>query len=145
MRQGMLVVLILALPALATAEPAKRATITVEMRDFRNDKGYMRIALFDSKEGFPDKPKLALRADSGRIKDGRARHVFTGIPYGTYAVAVLHDENGNGKMDTNWVGIPKEGGGASRNPKPRFGPPDFEDAAFRLKVRHVKLRIIIRY
>jgi uncharacterized protein (DUF2141 family) len=61
-------------------------------------------------------------------------------------VAVHHDENGNRKMDANALGIPKEGYGASRNPKSRFGPPSFSDARMRLKPNtKTQVRIKVRY
>jgi uncharacterized protein (DUF2141 family) len=56
--------------------------------------------------------------------------IFEGIPQGTYAVSVFHDENMNGKLDKNFVGAPKEGYGASNNPKKRMGPPKFDEAKF---------------
>lgn len=52
---------------------------------------------------------------------------FDNLPSGTYALAVIHDENGNGKLDTV-MGIPREGFGFSRNPAIRFGPPSFKSA-----------------
>ena len=54
---------------------------------------------------------------------------FTGLPTGNYAIALIHDENGNNKLDT-FVGIPREGFGFSRNPVIRFGPPKFDAAQF---------------
>lgn len=53
--------------------------------------------------------------------------VFNDLPSGTYALALIHDENGNGKLDT-MMGIPKEGFGFSKNPAIRFGPPSFKSA-----------------
>jgi uncharacterized protein (DUF2141 family) len=67
------------------------------------------------------------------IKDGLAKIEIPELPPGTYAVAVFHDANGNGKLDTNFLGIPKEPTGASRDPKPRMGPPKFTDCSFDLK------------
>ena len=52
---------------------------------------------------------------------------FGNLPSGTYALALVHDENGNGKLDT-MMGIPKEGFGFSKNPPIRFGPPSFKSA-----------------
>jgi uncharacterized protein (DUF2141 family) len=51
---------------------------------------------------------------------------------GEYAVAVFEDVNGNGKLDTNFLGIPKEPVGVSRNAKGKFGPPKFVDAGFKI-------------
>ena len=67
------------------------------------------------------------------------------ISYGAYAVSVLHDENRNGGMDTNWVGMPKEGYGVSNDARASFGPPEFNDAMFSLEVKKVRLHITIQY
>lgn len=55
--------------------------------------------------------------------------MFDGVAPGTYALSLIHDENGNGKLDTA-LAIPREGFGFSRNPKIAFGPPKFAAAAF---------------
>lgn len=122
-----------------------KATIVVKMVNFKSDRGYMRIALFRGERGFPGKPKLALMSGTARIKKGKSSFVFKNVPRGRYAISVLHDENGNGKMDTNWVGIPKEGGGTSRDARARFGPPDYKDAVFAFDGTTRKLTIKIRY
>ena len=131
--------------AAVAAERTPAGTIAVDMRGFRSDRGSMRVSLFASANGYPGRHELALRAGTGRIKDRAAAFRFENIPHGTYAVSVLHDENDNRKMDTNWLGIPKEGGGASNNPKPRMGPPRFEDAKFVLRAPLLKMAIQIRY
>ncbi len=70
---------------------------------------------------------------------------FDGLPKGNYAVAVIHDENGNSRLDT-FAGIPREGFGFSRNPAVRFGPPRFEAARFTLdggaETQQVRMRYI---
>jgi uncharacterized protein (DUF2141 family) len=127
-----------------TAGPAV-GDITVTMSGFRNAKGTMRISLFASPQGFPGDHRRAVRTGQGAIRDGRATFTFLKVPHGTYAIAVLHDENGNGKMDTNFLGIPTEGGGASNDAPARFGPPKFAAAKFILRSARLALRIHIRY
>ena len=129
----------------AAAEGPSTGAIAVSMAGFRNEKGVMRISLFDSKRGYPGDHKRALRTGTGSIRSGTATFSFTGVPHGTYAISVLHDENGNGKMDTNAFGIPTEGGGASNDAKARFGPPKFDEAKFVLRDAQLKLRVNIRY
>jgi uncharacterized protein (DUF2141 family) len=58
---------------------------------------------------------------------------------------VLHDENANAKMDTTLIGLPKEGWGASLNPKPRMRAPRFEEAKFQLAAPSHSLQIEILY
>jgi uncharacterized protein (DUF2141 family) len=130
-------------PAAARAEGVGK--LVIQVVGFRNDVGLMRIALFGSAKGFPGKHQLAVRSGSVPIRNRTVRFELDGVPHGTYAVAVLHDENGDGKMNTNWLGIPKEGGGASRDPRARFGPPSFDDARFQLRGPALAMTIRIQY
>ena len=69
---------------------------------------------------------------------------FEDVAPGTYAIALIHDENGNNKMDLA-VFLPKEGFGMSRNPKIGMGPPSFKSAAFAVGADGVKLPITMKY
>jgi uncharacterized protein (DUF2141 family) len=130
----------------ASAAAARGETLVVEMKGFRSDKGKALVALFASKEGFPDHPKKAIRRLEVDIKKGAALAVLMGVPPGTYAVAVLHDEDGNKAMKTGTFGIPKEGYGASQDARGRFGPPSFGDAKFEIRAgRRVTTRIKMKY
>ena len=60
---------------------------------------------------------------------GSVEFIFTGLPAGSYAVAVYHDENGNEELDTNLLGIPREGFAFSGDARGFAGPPSFDDAA----------------
>ena len=62
---------------------------------------------------------------------------------GKYAVKFFHDKNNNGKIDLNWIGIPKESYGNSNNIQPIMGPPKFKDMIFELKDNlNLKMTII---
>lgn len=135
----------LAQPSPNPAPKAKQANLTVEMRGLRSDHGKVVLALFNSRAGFPEKVRVALRRASVGVKGGRARIVLRDVPPGTYAVAVFHDENGNGKLDTTWTGRPKEGVGMSNDARGHRGPPKFEDASFKLHGGGKKIQITIRY
>ena len=69
---------------------------------------------------------------------------FENLPSGTYALALIHDENGNGKLDT-LMGIPKEGFGFSKNPAIRFGPPSFKSAELAIAGGRTDERVVIKY
>jgi uncharacterized protein (DUF2141 family) len=72
--------------------------------------------------------------------------VWSDVEPGHYAVAALHDENGNGVLDKNWLGMPNEGSGFSRDATGSWGPPDFDDAMLVLPAdRVVRARIAIQY
>ncbi len=126
----------------AAAANTPRVRVTVEVR---NQRGGVKCALFDGKEGFPKKVERAKAVVKAPIKDGYAVCVFAKVTAGTYAVIAFHDENKNGKLDTNWIGMPKEGVGASNNAKGTMGPPSFEDARFAVAAREVEQTIKLRY
>ena len=71
---------------------------------------------------------------------------FDGLPRGGYAIAIIHDENGNAKLDT-FAGIPREGFGFSQNPAIRFGAPRFAAARFTIDgdaaMQQVRMRYIL--
>jgi uncharacterized protein (DUF2141 family) len=69
---------------------------------------------------------------------------FRGIAQGTYAVAVVHGENGNSKIDMA-IFVPKEGFGFSRNPAIVTGPPKFKAAAFAIDAAEVSQRVKMKY
>ena len=134
--------------ALLIAGPAAakgQGKLIVKMHGFRSAKGTMRISLFRSAHGYPGEHRHAFRKGSARIAGKQARFVFDDLPHATYAISVLHDENNNKKMDTSWIGIPKEGGGASNDARARFGPPKYEDAKFRFAAPQRTMKISIRY
>jgi len=120
-------------------------TLIVDVVEFRNSDGKLYASLFDSKKGFPGKPEKAVRKAVGTISNKTARIEFKGIPFGVYAVSVAHDENGNGKIDTNFLGIPKEGVGASNDAKGTLGPPKFKDAKFNLNKPNQTIKITMGY
>jgi uncharacterized protein (DUF2141 family) len=121
-------------------------TIHVEIDGLRNDKGKAVCSLYSSADGFPKEADKALAHTSAAITDKRAVCEFVGIaPNATYAISVFHDENSNGKLDTNFMGMPREGVGASNGAPGHFGPPKFDAAAFRFQGGRMDLKITIVY
>jgi uncharacterized protein (DUF2141 family) len=119
--------------------------IHVEISGLRNGKGLVVCALFPSADGFPKNDAKALAHANSPVSNGHAVCEFPGVKEGTYAVSVFHDENSNGKLDTNFLGIPREGVGASNNAKGHFGPPKFDAASFHFSGGRLELRITITY
>lgn len=123
---------------------AGRFRITVTVPNVRNDKGTLLISLFGQADGFPGDAAKAFARKSVPIGNGRATVAFDGVPAGTWAIGILHDENGNLKMDRYGIGIPKEGVGASNNRKILAGPPKFKGASFEVK-SDVTKEITLKY
>lgn len=112
---------------MAAAEPPAAGKVHIEIVDLRNDRGVVGLAVFRSSDGFPGSAQKAVVTRQLSIRDRRAS-IDLVMPPGELAVAVIHDENRNGELDTNWLGIPKEGYGASRDARRRFGAPRWKDA-----------------
>lgn len=119
--------------------------IHVQVLGLRNDQGQVVCALYSSRDGFPKQSEKAQARISSAIAEKQAVCEFSGIAPGTYAVSVFHDENSNGKLDTKFMGIPREGVGASNDAKGHFGPPKFDMAAFRFPGGRLELKITITY
>jgi uncharacterized protein (DUF2141 family) len=111
---------------------AAGGTITVTVTGIRSNDGKIMLAMWDQSAGFPTKSRKAMRVHYGTISAKKSTIRLVGYAPGTYAISVFHDENSNGELDTNFIGMPKEGVGASNNPKARMGPPKFKDAKFEL-------------
>jgi uncharacterized protein (DUF2141 family) len=120
-------------------------TLHLKITQLRNDKGRVNISLYCSKEGYPSQSEKAYRKVEAAIKEGTCEVIFDNLPPGEYAVSLMHDENRNGKMDTNFFGIPKEGYGASNDAKAILGPPKYEEARFWLDKPEMALEIKAKY
>jgi uncharacterized protein (DUF2141 family) len=107
-------------------------TLTVNLKGLKSDKGMVDVALYNDAEAYPTKPDRAVAKLRSPIANGAAVVEFKNLDPGTYAVAAYHDVNDNGKLDANFIGIPKEPTGASNDAKGRMGPPSFKDAQFAL-------------
>lgn len=139
------VLLISPLPAVAES-PSPCPGIHVKILNIKNNVGNIGCALFDSPDGFPTKfLHHATHIIVSKIRDTQAHCNFVGIPHGRYALAVIHDENMNGKLDTKWLGTPKEGYGFSNNAKAIFGPPSFSAAGFSYEGQDIKLTVGLHY
>lgn len=106
------------------------SSIEVEVTGVRNTKGNICLLLFSSPEGFPDQSANAFQLLEVPAQIGTVTAAFSGIPSGTYGISVLHDANKNRTLDKNWLGIPREAYGISKNARRNFGPPSFKAARF---------------
>ena len=112
----------------AQTNPAP-GSLTVNVTGFRNNKGACKLWLFNAADGFPSDDKKALRCVETPIMGSTSRYVFGNLPAGNYAVGAVHDENGNHKLDSNFLHIPKEAYGISNDARGGIGgPPTFEQA-----------------
>jgi uncharacterized protein (DUF2141 family) len=133
------------LPAIAFAQ-ASCPGIHVKILDIRNSTGAVACALFESPIGFPAEfLHSATNIMVIRVRHTQARCDFEDIAPGRYALAVIHDENMNGKLDVNWLGVPTEGYGFSNDAKVLLGPPSFSAASFPYDGQNLDLTISLHY
>lgn len=107
-----------------------RYHITVNVEGASSNDGKIFLALYKVKANFLKQPFKDLKSE---ISNEGCEVTFEDLPAGIYAVSIFHDENNNGKMDTNFMGIPREDYGCSNGAKGFMGPPKWEDAKFELK------------
>ena len=102
-------------------------TLVINAAGFASAEGQAIIRVFNSDDGFPRDDDKAFRILKVKIVDGACTVELKDIPAAVYAILVIHDTNGNGKLDTNWIGFPDEPVGISNYPEP--GRPVFDKAA----------------
>lgn len=130
---------------LASGALAQTSTITVNITNLRNDNGKCYVCIYSKADGFLKMSQGASRQGQ-TIKGGTAHFQFEQVKDGNYAIAAFHDENDNGKLDQNFLGIPKEGVGVSNNHMSSFGPPKYSDAKFEVAAgKNVELEIRLKY
>jgi uncharacterized protein (DUF2141 family) len=126
------------------ADAAPGVDIVVTVATFKNRDGQLGCRLYASPQGFPKQGPWLMQ--TGTPIGGKAQTCrFTHVAPGTYAVAVMHDENKNQTVDTNFVGAPTEGYGVSNNHTYALKAPKWEESTFKVADRDVHLSINLRY
>lgn len=116
--------------------------IAAEISNFSNNKGICRACLFNSPSSFEGEGGEPFKCVAITLKNQTAEAVFD-VPAGTYAMFVFHDENSNNKLDRNFLGIPKEGYGASKNKLPFAAAPTYNENKFAVEDK-VTLRLKVK-
>jgi uncharacterized protein (DUF2141 family) len=116
--------------------------LEVTVTGIKENKGSIRVGLFNSEDDFL---KKAVYGEIVKVTGSEVVVVFNHLPEGEYGVSVVHDENENGELDSNFMGIPKEGFGFGNDAMGAFGPPSYRDAKIKVDATHLKQKIRIRY
>jgi uncharacterized protein (DUF2141 family) len=125
------------------AVAAEAGTLVVQVANLRSGKGEIRFALWNNADGFTKNDK---KLAGGKLPaNSHQALVFENLPPGRYALAVYHDENGNGEFDRNWIGLPAEGLGFSNGAWINLGPPSFDDAAIEVGDKEEVITVSLRY
>ncbi|MCG8307820.1 MAG: DUF2141 domain-containing protein [Cytophagales bacterium] len=125
----------------ATQSSKELKSLVLNVRNIKHGTGKIFVAVFDKedkfmKEHFADKEISVYTTDDLKTE--------LKLPNGKYAISIFHDVNNNRKLNTNFMGIPREPYGFSNNPKTTFGPPDFEKASFVLDGDCTEIDIILK-
>jgi len=132
---SLLCILALIAPTFAQEIPA---TVTINVSNLRNDDGQVVALLFSSADGFPMEQDKALHIETMAIEHGVAIVTFTDLSYGDYALLVIHDEDMNDELNTNFIGKPTEkcwiSNGQRGGP---FGGPEFDASTFEVLTESV--------
>ena len=126
-----------------STEANEAGTITVQLTGFENDQGAVKLCVCRSEDEYTGNKKEFCTA-STEIKNKKAQWIFEHMPYGSYSIKAFHDENGNSRLDKDFLGMPTERYGFSNNARGRFGPPTFASAAFTLNSPQLKIAIEIK-
>lgn len=134
--------------SLAHSTQAELSTqLAVEISGLSDPEGQVCLNLFDSSQGFPSNRDEALQTECIVTPEEEAPLVvtFESLTPGSYAVSVFHDANSDGEFNRNFVGMPTEGFGFSRNPAALTGPPDFGEAVVLVAGAETKIEIELSY
>jgi uncharacterized protein (DUF2141 family) len=131
--------------ALVTRADAPTGSIFVELVGLKSVEGTVYIAVYDSDDNWlSDDTVLEKSLVIAESREGDTVRTELQLPLGEYALSVFYDINGNGELDTNFIGLPKEPIALSNNAKAKFGPPKYKDAVFTLGFEPVIQRIDIK-
>ncbi|RNJ61396.1 MAG: DUF2141 domain-containing protein [Porphyrobacter sp. IPPAS B-1204] len=143
MKAGVLV--LAGMAASLAAAPVQAGEVVITVTDLRSTKGVVRACMTTRADIFP---KCIKDPNAHRVVVPAAQKLeirFTGVKPGQYAIALLHDENNNGKADRAMGMMPKEGYGFSRDAPVNMAPPKFKDAVFTLAEGINRFTIKMRY
>jgi uncharacterized protein (DUF2141 family) len=114
--------------------------LTITISGLKNNRGNVKIGLFNSVASWKDKEAKFMGAIIG-IENAKSTWVIRGVPYGYYAIKFFHDENNNDKINMRF-GMPTETYGFYKKGNNRFIPPSFEKAKFRFESEQMSIHII---
>jgi uncharacterized protein (DUF2141 family) len=135
-------VVAVSLPAPLSAQAHERGTFVLKISGILAVKGQIKIAMFNTPETWlGDHPAYHATVDVDSLA---VTWKISDIPYGDYGIAVFHDENKNGKIDKNFLGIPQEPYGFSNNMRIALGPPSWDKSKFVVKGALTELSIEVK-
>ena len=142
---ALFVCLLMPLGLVGQTSNGQYGTIVAKVVAFRKASGNIQLSLYDKDKKFPDLD-MRIQTKIETVTNGSVVEVrFEKVPFGTYAIAGLHDENKSGEMDYSWMGLPQEGYCFSNDAKPFLSPPSFSQAKFKLDQKEKVVYITMQY
>ncbi|MCG8335358.1 MAG: DUF2141 domain-containing protein [Proteobacteria bacterium] len=119
--------------------------VTFKIEGLRSNRGFVWVGIYDNEKTYlKEDGQITDCEQQGKIADGKV-DVVCSLKPGVYGAAAYHDENGNKKFDTNFIGMPKEGYGFPNNIKARFSPPDYHEVLFTVGENDFALEVVFQY
>jgi uncharacterized protein (DUF2141 family) len=142
--------------AMLAASAAQSSELRLTVTGVRSDSGELLIGLYETEKGFEgaiaNAETSGIMADRNRLvgvamraRSGSQQAVFVQLPPGRYAVIVIHDENDDGRLDANALGVPTEGYGFSRDARGFLSAPSFDAAAVTIGDADVSISLSLIY
>lgn len=129
----------------ASVLPAQAADVTVDIQPLPSSEGWVMVSLFERSADYPHNVRYGQRIAASRQVAGQPLQlVFTQLQPGRYALSAYQDKDGNGKLNTNLMGIPNEPVGFSNNAKASFGQPSFDSAAFEVGPQGARVNLTLQ-
>lgn len=129
----------------ASRADASGSELTATINGLKSQNGQLCLSLFSQASGFPSRGDRAIASQCIRVSDASPGITFKDLHPGSYAVAVFHDANADGKLNKGFLGIPREGFGFSRNPRIGTSAPRFKDAVFLVLSPDTEIEIEMKY
>lgn len=117
-------------------------TLTVQVKNVQQIQGCIRMAVYNDEHSFPSETR-SFRGAYLPLKPGTKAQLDCELPFGQYAIAVYHDQNNNGKMDKNALGIPTEPYAFSNNVRVKWRAPRFREAAFGFNAVQQEITVVL--
>jgi len=146
--KSLIIILVLSLTScyvqgqeISTINPEQPSAFKLTIKGIDEPTGEVRIAMFNSEEKYTKDPLYAVVMT---VEEKECVWTLDSLPQGEYAIAVYHDKNRNGELDTNFLGIPKEDYGFSNNARRKFGPAKWGDAKFTVIGTETSIEIVVK-
>jgi len=119
-------------------------SLTVQITALENQRGSVRAALYSNEEAFDNqKTDRAMGRIRSELSGSTCTFSWADLPYGVYALAIYHDVNDNGELDTNVFGIPTEPYAFSNKPSVKWRSPRFSEVAFQIEMPDTSLVVAL--